>query len=460
MGRQQRRQLFLLAAFALVAAGGVAAAWFGVHLADERERAQGERDAAVFGVGAERVTRIEVTAAGLTTTLTRVGDEFRILEPVPLETDRAAVEALLATATSLTRRRRIDAVEDEDELVALGLASPQARIALHLDDGTTRALLLGNENAFDDSVFALVEGERAPFSIERASAHLLALKPFGLRDRRVLPFEPARARGVQLELEGALYAMVREGAGEWRITAPRPDRADPKVAAKLVERLSKLEGAEAVAELTDPTLHLTGADRGAITIALEDGSLLRLETAKQAEIGLLARDPTKTTLWRLDEKLLAADVPKLEALVDKALLASAGEEVERIVFEPRGSSPFAVEREPAAAGEAGWRLGSPGGPPALAHKVTFALTTLVTLVVDEWTDAPPERLASLGLSPPARTVRLFAARGAPLEVIHVGAPDARGELWIRIEGSPKAGRVAARRLAELPATPAELLPAR
>ncbi len=455
MASQAKRQLLSLGVAAGLAAAIGAWAWLGVHDGEEREGARRLAEQSVFGMTIDEITSVVVTVEGKATRLVRVGGEISIVADVPMEPDRAAVEALFASIAGLLRQRSVEALDGD--LAPLGLAPPRASVEVTRADGTIRVLSLGLPNAFDESVFARVEGDPALFSITLADARALARTPLQLRDRRVLPFVPAEVRAVQIALPGAApFALIRVEGDDWRLSAPQPDRADPVVVARVVEQLSRLEAVQAVAELADPSLRLTGDVRGGVVVALVDGRLLQLELARQ-EIGLLARDPTKTTLWRLDEAGAKALSPSIEELTDKALLGTAGAEIRRIAFEPRGAAGFVAERGGAEAAQEDWQLVEPRRAPARSHKLAFALTTLVSLQVDRWIDAPPATLASLGLDAPERTIRLFGDGGQALEVIRVASPGADGGQWLHVEGSGKAGRVEAARLRELPAALEDVL---
>src|SRR3990172_11317734 len=90
-----------------LAAGAVAAAWFGIVKKDEAKDVKKAAEEKLYAFGPAKVKAITVEAKGETTALARSGDGWRLESPAPAAAERATVEAIVDKVAELLRKSNI-----------------------------------------------------------------------------------------------------------------------------------------------------------------------------------------------------------------------------------------------------------------------------------------------------------------------------------------------------------------
>jgi hypothetical protein len=219
---------------------------------------------------------------------------------------------------------------------------------------------------------------------------------------------------------------VSEPAPEWRLTLPRPARADGTAVAGLVESLTGLARTRTL-EKADPKA--VGLDHPQATVRLTTAKGERVlsigakvPTGSEVIVGVkgdrdayvtsdailstLARDPGE---WR-DRQLLAADREKIDRIT---LTGPAG----TTVLARKGDG---FEIESPAAGATG-ASNIAGRDRADRDLVEGLLTDLTSLRAQQFLDDPKATPAALGLAPPRGMIEVVV-RGAAPQRIEIGGP--------------------------------------
>jgi hypothetical protein len=269
------RSLLPLAVLLAAAAGAVAYAYYGIGRRDDAAQAKKEADAKLYLFDPLKVTAVTVEAKGARTHLVRAGEGWRIDAPVAADAERATVDALVDDVARLRRKSSVAENPDPAALATYGLASPRAKVTLAVDGGKLESLALGDDSAFDGSVFVrttsgaveLVAGS-VKYALERGT--------FDLREKRLLPLEEKDVARVEITAPGGAYALTRDGDA-WRLDAPIEDKADPAGVQRVLSAIRGLRatdfakaGAAAVRALERPqwTVKLVDAKGASRTLRL------------------------------------------------------------------------------------------------------------------------------------------------------------------------------------------------
>jgi hypothetical protein len=451
MKARARSAVTTFSLLALVAVA-VAYAWFGVEKKGESDKARKEAEEQLFAFDKSKLKELSVEAKGSSVTIVRAGPGWRIASPVEADADAVAVQAIIDRIATLKRRSRV-AEPDAGSLASYGLERPKAFIAFALEDGRAETLALGDENAFDGSVFV----RPTSGAVERVGGDVrfsLEKDLFALREKRLFPYQESDITRLEVKAPSGAYTLERSG-GEWRLSAPVADRADDAAAAKVVGAVRGMQASEFVASPRPDQDH--GLDRPAfqVRVAVAGGA------TRSAAIGIPPRERDTARYLRLEgsrevAKVAPAQVADLEqpllALRDKSALRFEPTQVRAVRFEAGGAA-FEVQRGADAGGE--WRLVSPRSAPAKGLEVNGLLKALSSLKAASFADETGKRLREHGLAPPARVVVLLGEEGKELGRLEVGAE--RGErVFARGSASPRILALEKAKLAQLPRSPDQL----
>lgn len=289
-------------------------------------------------------------------------------------------------------------------------------------------------------------GRAAPTEQEHARALLLQSSELPLDQVNKISFERAGSPALVFERTGA----------RWVQTAPYTHPADPIALRQVLEAAAELEQTR--------------------TVEFE-----RLDAATRASLGLQPPHAVLRMAWPGGERVLEFGKRTVAgrawthvqgraqaASVDAALhqLTVDGDprqwramtlfdpevgDAERIVLQYGGGASWTLERHGAR-----WRVTAPNGTRADSDAVRSYIEAVARAQADAFAADQPSDWAAFGLAPPAASVRIARAGGAPEGVIDIGAPVAQGaaERFLRVDGRPAALQVGAKALLTLLPPPA------
>ncbi|HET9596867.1 MAG TPA: DUF4340 domain-containing protein [Anaeromyxobacteraceae bacterium] len=425
------RSRTLLSTIALVAlaVGAVAYAWFGVEKKDQAVQARKDAEAKLYGFAPEKVKAFTLTAKGATSRLEREGEAWKLTAPVAAPAERYAAQAVVDKVAGLRRKAAIAEKPDAAALAGYGLAKPRARVELTVDSGPAQTLELGDENAFDGTVFVrttsgaveLVPGDLR-WTIEK--------EPFDLRDKRLLTFEDADVAKLEVAGPKRSYALAREAQG-WKLLAPVAERADDAAAGRVAGAIRSLR-ATAFAPEDDAARKALARPAWRVTLTPASGPartlLLAPPYAKLEEASEVAKVPDDATR-DLDQDVFA--------LRDKKVLRFERDAAAALRFEGGGGPAFQVTKD------------TPGG------RLAGLAWTLGSLQASAFADESGKSLAQHGLAPPAREVAVLDKDGKELDRLSLSAEKA-GKVYARGARAGRIVQVDAAALATLPRSAADL----
>jgi hypothetical protein len=460
----RKRALLAPATLLAVAAAVVAFAYFGIQRKDEAKQAREESEARLYSFAPSLVKSVELTAKGSSARLVRVGDGWRLEEPVKADADRSAVEALVNAVSELKRKSAIADHPAPAELARYGLSSPRVKVTLTLEGGKQETLALGDENAFDGTAFVRVTSGAVAL-VPGAIRWSVDKSAFDLREKRLLPFEERELARIEVTTPALTYALARDEAadGGWRLDAPLKGAADAATTSRV---LGAIRGLRATAFMSD-------ADPDAARALEHPLITVRLVPAKGAPRALaLGRAPT---LPKKEEKTprplyarlqgstevatVAGDAAKdldvdLFALRDKKVLRFDRDAVAAVRF--GGSAGFEVRKAAKSDGGAeAWKVVAPGDPAVAPGKMDSLLWTLSSLRARAFADERGARPAAFGLDHPALEVTLLGHDGKELDRLAVSA-ERGGKTYARGGKSGRVDEIDGSALASLPKSAGEL----
>ncbi len=224
---------------AVLAAGG-ALWWARLHVPGS-----GEREAAaarLWDLPVETVTRLAWEGAGDRVELVREGEEWRLARPVEGRADAAVIHRLLTVLEELPRveaitpRQRIDR---DLSLTDYGLDPPAASLVIGTRLGSHR-LAVGTNAPLGRYVYVQAD---AGADVLVTAASLLEALPAGLedlRDRLLLPGQPARVHRLEVERPGSGFMQILRIEAGWMIQQPVHECADAGAVMRLLDQVFAL----------------------------------------------------------------------------------------------------------------------------------------------------------------------------------------------------------------------------
>ena len=221
-----------------------------------------EGDGAQAGASAQRVG------------LVKTKDGWRIETPVQADADARMVESQIAALEALQANRFIQTPDASP--AAYGLTNPAMRVSL--EGNQRQTLLLGRSvpQQKPAQYYAQLEGNPAIFTVNAALFDALKNAQELLRERHILPFDPAALSAIDIVDEhGARVRLQVLENGSWQVmgeangTRLEPIRADDNEVARLVGALRTLKaGAFTNDAPTQENLSAYGFDKPLRTVTL------------------------------------------------------------------------------------------------------------------------------------------------------------------------------------------------
>lgn len=445
--------------------GGLGAyALLGVKKVEEEKTAAKEKsDKAFDGFDKAKVKELEIRAKGDDTKLARDGAVWKIVAPIQAEADTDMVNGVLAKLEDAKRKATVD--EKPADLAPFGLKTPKTIIVASLEGGSKFELDLGDDNAFDSSIY-FKRGDATAVNVAEAALKTpLEKSLFDLRDKKLIHFEDTDLHSLEVKAKSLAYSLDRAGDGKWTLTTPISEKADGSAADRLTSTLRNARASRFATELaTGAELAKYGLDKPQVTVTLVVGA----DNAKKTiALGEADEGGAKHSFAQLNgtgpvlevESTVAKDFDKkIFDLRDKSVATFDKEAVKRVVIE-NGSETleFTREKPPPADGgfaEEQFALVKPAGAGAVKKwKCSGALYSLGNLHAAEFADEKPsaKNLARYGLEKPARTYSVFGADGKVLVRVKIGGIEGT-KYYVQLEGRARVDLVEKTPIDDLPKT--------
>jgi Domain of unknown function (DUF4340) len=391
-----------------------------VRLAPEREKVA-ERKGRVLTVEPSDVKEVVLRRGSETVRLRRESDGWEMVAPVTGRGDRGSIDEVVTSVATAKMDREI--ADKPDALAEFGLDKPAAEATLIDKDGKEITLLLGAKSPTGVWVYAQ---ERGRPNVVVVSDGVLrdVTRPVGdFRNKTILAFDRKDVTGLEVVLPEETLAVERAGDAQWKVTRPRPLRADTEAISNFFDKLTGARIKEFVAEaprslepygLARPVrvaIHV-GRDKDRATRVLLLG---RLDDKKK---GVYALRPGEASVLLLPEEVWTA-LPKATAAIrDKTVVDFERDQVTGLEVEsPRGS--VALSRE----GDR-WTITKPQPLPADQVEAGAVLMSLRNMRARAFLAEDPSAVRRY-LERPAVRAHVTLKDGSPLTVLLAPAPEKR-----------------------------------
>jgi hypothetical protein len=191
----------------------------------------------VFGtLGSDEIEEVEIRVDGeAPTRAQRVGDEWRLIEPIDADGDRTELSVITGAIATLTRQRVID--EEAADLSQYGLEPARIDVGFRVrGDEMLRRILIGDKTPGGGDLYARLPDERRVFLVSAFLESTFNKDAFALRDRTILHFAREAVEGLELASGGTTLRFSRTD-DEWRLVEPIAARADYGAVEGAVQRL-------------------------------------------------------------------------------------------------------------------------------------------------------------------------------------------------------------------------------
>ena len=330
----------------------------------------------------------------------KVGDQWRIVEPIDADASRGAVETVLVNLerARLKKYLLLEDAGDRDLLEEYGLDPPHMMVTLRVRGSVLDTVLYGDspmgvyvyvKKTSEDRV-GMVELYRRT-GVNRGLAQL--------REKRALKFEVGHARELRIQSPGGTIELARLDDG-WRMQSPLRTRGDEEEIRKVLNRLSA-----PVEEFVDDSpagLGEYGLDppRLRVEVTAADGAAHTLWIGGGAESGYFAKNLSQPSVFTVDSVLVDRLDEAASGLRFKHLLAFERKEVDRVEFAYPGRTVLCV-REGTA-----W-LAVPQQRPVNGVELDAILYNMEELRAEGFLSEESGG-GSYGLDPPRARIRVWA----------------------------------------------------
>jgi len=341
-------------------------------------------------------------------------DQWRLTDP-PYPAQSVLIEDWLRTLGQQTRRAILSAADVQAQpggLAGLGLAEPLARVTVQ--QGPQRIQLrLGGRAALGERGYLLFVGDDKVIATESALWDRLPPTASEWRDPVFVNLAGLRFDQVSVRSGGRGFEVQREGTNRlWRVTQPRPARADNGRIDQLWLQLQTIHVAQFVNDRPGADLEPYGLQTPELSVVFAQGTnpVLSVEFGRSptnAPALIYARRSLSAGIVLVPKTLLEALAIPYTQLLDLQLLDVPLDNLSRI--EARAVEAFALAKQTNGT----WRMVEPRELPADPAFVQVFLNRLKALRIAriEKEVVTDFDLPNYGLANPAQQYRFFTPGG-------------------------------------------------
>ena len=402
------------------------------------------RSHAVLRVGSAPVERfgmrVFAAAAPVEYEVAREGMAWKLQKPLAAPADARRVAAWLDRLGALQVRQFI--ADDAANLSTYGLSSPVSQLSLTHDGAKPETLLIGLPVPGAAGEVYAKRPDNAIVTLDAAAVDRLLRDLPEVRDRRVLPFTPAAAIGLRIEIDPAkpdgkpTLVAVTQKDGNWAFEAPNTGLADPSKVGAFLQTLSTLEAAEIVSD-TATDLHPYGLDHpiGRLTVTLAtadkekekgDGGTIALLFGRADKGRFYVKDSRAATVSLVDPAFLDQAPREAWIWLGPKVVDLKPEQIASVAVAIDAAPPFTITRQ--GADYVADRVGATVDP----TKAAALWEAVAHLRAARWLGAPQP---AYGLAKPRGKIRVGGA--APF-ILLIGSPLPAGGRAAQVEGQPAA----------------------
>ena len=272
------------------------------------------RDKNVLEFQRDQLKAMNILTKGKEYVLEKTTDDWHIKKPFESRADNTEINSIVG---DLEFAKVEEFVDSTAELKTYGLASPVGRVDLFLGDNRARkTLLIGNK--IDSNYYAKDEARDAVFKIKEDLFKKLDFEAAKIRDKKVLRFERANVKQIDIKLADKEFSFFRGSDDKWKMSKPAGHQGKVISEYKIFWPLEDLEGKELIdnANLTDARYGFASPS-AQIKIVDKSGKTAEVALGKLDNEQIFVKTNSGTTVYKVEKKILEDLNLKPEDIIEK-----------------------------------------------------------------------------------------------------------------------------------------------
>lgn len=379
-------------------------------------RVAGTRGASAYvPVRASDVTAVEFVRSNAVLRVERVGNDWRMREPVNYPAQTTAIEALLTALEHLQPQRwmSLKEVGGSESLKAFGLEGEAATLRVDARSGRWE-IRVGSLTPLGSQFYFQRSGTDGIFTADGKILELLPFSPSNWRDRRLVEPLDSVINHLVLQRKTPLEAQLDPVTQQWRLIRPLAARANSDRINGLIStlRLAPVSAFVSDSPLADLETFGLQPPEAEITLSAENRILAQLQ---------FGRAPTNIPGQMYVRRMSHTNVVLVPAALSVLLQAPLTEFRDRRLIVPDAEVShleilFGKQKSVADRIGNDWLLSAPVQAVADPREVDAFFKNLGALRIQEFPSDVVADYGQYGLNSPALTIRLTTGTNPPIEV--------------------------------------------
>jgi hypothetical protein len=260
------------------------------------------RDRTVLHAHADQINAFDLKNSSGDIVATKVGKDWKLTKPSASLADASAVEELLGVVTG--GKMVSVASETPDNLAKYGLTSPAITLTTTDAKGASSTLIVGKKDT--EGYFAREESLPVIFRISDDLQKKLSENFSDLRDKKIVHFDPAAIRHVDVHNANGTFTLTLKGPDQWTFDAPpelkgktgAPDQLFSKLDQARADEIIDAPSAAIVAKLAKPAFEATLTTKDNKKISID------VSPTQDADGSVYARTSESPAAYKLKKQLL------------------------------------------------------------------------------------------------------------------------------------------------------------
>ena len=422
----------MLTAAVLLAVLGIAVWWSNKEEAAKTNKPAGDA-VRLLDIPPDTVKEVEIQKRGEEPTAVQLNDkgQWALTQPKPFPADSAAVSGVTNTTMKLDSERVVD--PNVTDLAAYGLAPPMLEVTITRKDGKTSKLLVGENTPANDAVYVKLDGDPRLFTMNTTNKIALDKDYKDLRDRHLLAFTQEKVSKVEVTARNQTFELDKAGENNWRISKPKPMRADNIQVDDLV---LKLRNASMDANFSDDDARKAAAAFGGaspVAVAkVTDGDGVKTFEIRKAGDDYYAKSSTLAGVYKVGKDVADGVDKPLNDFRNKKVFDFGFNELTHVDLID-GAKSFIFDKTGDAWMSAGKKMDA----------------TSMQAFIDKLRDLAASKFADTGFGAPAVTVTVVSNQGKRREKVEIAPMASGGNFLARHDGDASFYEVEANAVKEL-----------
>ncbi|TKJ29805.1 hypothetical protein CEE39_08820, partial [bacterium (candidate division B38) B3_B38] len=365
---------------------------------EERE----EEARKLFHYSPEQVTQLRLKEGDEVILCKKVGDEWKLEEPVQAKGDKEEIELLINNILDIEQERLI--ASEPSNLKQFGLSPPTAEVSFQAD-GKWETLQVGDETPTGISIYAK-KGDSNDVLLVNSLARSYAKKEvYDLRNKTILPFELERVKQFRYRTAQQDITCQKTEANQWNLLQPIKTKADSDKVQSFLQRLIDAKAKEFVEEEPEDLgpYQLAPAERELTFWLGEEMSQATLYIGKidEDKKSYYARGGQSMVVVLIDEEVFKELPEAIDGWRDKTLITFDRDKVNRIHLTSEEHS-ITLEKK-----EDQWELTEPTKTKADSWEVDSLAMALQGTKAEGFIDRPQKPDSWYGFDRPQLEISLW-----------------------------------------------------